>query len=71
MQSVGTLFSPPRPFGNPDGAGPAFIVVIARDLLAGELDAVLPGGLFVVSAWREPTPFTRSARPTAFKAEAV
>jgi len=25
----------------------------------------------VVSAWREPTPFKRSARPTAFKAEAV
>lgn len=54
VQSVGTAFAPPRPFGDPDAAGPAFLVVIARDLGAGELAAVLPAGLFAFSAWAEP-----------------
>lgn len=45
VQSVGTLFSPPRAFGLAD-AGPApFLVLIARDLAAGELESIPPAGL--------------------------
>ena len=40
VQSVGTLFAPPRPFRGPDAGN--FLVVIARDLAPGELDAVTP-----------------------------
>lgn len=71
VQSVGTLFSPPRPFGAPDAAAASFIVVIARDLAAGEIEAVAPVGLFAVAPWSEPNAFTRSARPRVIRAEAV
>jgi G3E family GTPase len=49
VQSVGTAFSPPRPFGEPGSAPPLFLVIIARDLEMGELEAVSPVGLFVPS----------------------
>lgn len=49
VQSVGTLFSAPRPFGAPAAASPEFLVIIARDLQMGELETVAPAGLFVVS----------------------
>ena len=55
VQSVGTVFSPPRPFGAPQAETPAFLVVIARDLQAAELGAVLPAGLFTFASWTEPT----------------
>jgi G3E family GTPase len=60
VQSVGTAFSSPRPFGQPDQSPPLFLVVIARDLDDGELEAVLPAGLFAFSPWNEPvtTPAT-------------
>ncbi len=48
VQSVGTLFSAPRPFGAPEEV-PLFLVIIARDLEAGELEAVEPAGLFTFS----------------------
>ncbi|HEY2873939.1 MAG TPA: GTP-binding protein [Reyranella sp.] len=51
VQSVGTLFSPPRPFGEPQAASPLFLVVIARDLQAGEVESVVPAGLFAVSSY--------------------
>jgi G3E family GTPase len=70
VQSVGTLFSPPRPFGHPDDPQPRFLVIIARDLEDAELEAVLPRDLFAFSAWSEPTPF-RPARTSVLKAEAV
>jgi G3E family GTPase len=54
VQSVGTAFSPPRPFGEPQSAPPLFLVIIARDLQESELEAVLPAGLFAFSAWTEP-----------------
>jgi G3E family GTPase len=67
VQSVGTAFSPPRPFGEPNATPPLFLVIIARDLQAAELEAVAPAGLFAFSAWAEPSvlPRTLSAVATA------
>lgn len=44
VQSVGTLFSPPRPFPQVEGTG--FLVVIGLDVTAAELEAVAPPGMF-------------------------
>ena len=43
-----------RPFGKPDSATPLFLVIIARDLEDGTLDAVEPVGLFEIASWAEP-----------------
>ncbi len=43
VQSVGTVFSPPRRFGGAEETAP-FVVVIARDACWDELDAVPPAG---------------------------
>ena len=51
VQSVGTLFSPPRPFGTPEAAPRLFLVIIARDLQPAELEAVAPSGLFSFSSY--------------------
>ncbi|WP_018259622.1 CobW family GTP-binding protein [Methylobacterium sp. WSM2598] len=68
VESVGTLFSPPRPFGRPgEGAAP-FVVVIARDLAPSDLEGVDPVGLFRFAPWRDGNPFLRAApagRPRA------
>ena len=45
VQSVGTLFSPPRRF-MPGAAESPFLLIIARDLKTGELNAVSPTGRF-------------------------
>jgi G3E family GTPase len=55
VQSVGTAFARPRPFGEPEPASPLFLMVIARDLLAGELETVVPTGLFGFSSCSEPS----------------
>ena len=54
VQSVGTAFSVPRPFGEPQATPPLFLVIIVRDLQAFELEAVAPAGLFAVSPWVGP-----------------
>ncbi|MBN9085980.1 MAG: GTP-binding protein [Reyranella sp.] len=54
VQSVGTIFSAPRPFGEPHASPPLFLVIIARDLRAGELEAVAPVGLFDFSSYTAP-----------------
>lgn len=59
VQSVGSLFSPPRPFGAPDADLPLFLVIIARDLEDGELEAVQPVGLFAFSPSAESRPVVR------------
>jgi G3E family GTPase len=51
VQSVGTLFSPPRPFGEPQASPPLFLVIIARDLQPAELETVAPAGLFGFSSY--------------------
>ena len=48
VQSVGTAFSAPRPFGEPQSTQPMFLVIIARDLEEGELETVAPAGLFTL-----------------------
>jgi G3E family GTPase len=55
VQCVGTVFSTPRPFGDLQAATAAFLVIIARDPAASELEAVTPPGLFNFSPWTEPT----------------
>jgi G3E family GTPase len=54
VQSVGTIFSAPRPFGEPHTSPPPFLVIIARDLQPTELEAVIPPGLFAFSSYTEP-----------------
>lgn len=46
VQSVGTLFSEPRPFAAPGPDLPGFVVVIARDTARAELDSIEPQGCF-------------------------
>ena len=65
VQSVGTLFSPPRPFGVPDDAASSFLVVIARDLRTGELEGVTPTNLFSVVPWRGFAPDRMRRTPRA------
>ena len=60
VQSVGTSFSTPRPFGSPDSDMPLFLVVIACDLEDAELVAVQPVGLFAFSSWTEPLTVARA-----------
>ncbi len=69
VESVGTLFSRPRPFGRP-GEGAAFVVVIARDLAAGELEDVAPAGLFRFAPRVPDSPFVRAGAGVP-RAEAV
>ncbi|MFE1598911.1 CobW family GTP-binding protein [Methylobacterium sp. ID0610] len=71
VESVGTLFSPPRPFGRPGEAGSPFVVIIARDLVAAELDDVAPAGLFRFSRWTEGDPFRRAVPSGPVRAEQV
>jgi G3E family GTPase len=54
VQSVGTAFAPPRPFAPPQAESPLFLVIIARDLRAAELEAIAPAGLFAFSSGMEP-----------------
>ena len=56
VQSVGTLFSAPRPFGEAQATPPLFLVIIARDLEPAELEAVSPVGLFAFSLKTNPLP---------------
>lgn len=60
VQSVGTLFSPPRAFGTPESDAPLFLVIIARDLDDGDLEAVQPPDLFAFSSPAEPGPVVRA-----------
>ncbi len=52
IQSVGTMFSPPRPFRPGGAATGSFLVVIARDVADGDLGSVAPAGIFAVADWR-------------------
>lgn len=47
LQSVGTLFSEPRPIGPANTPADSFLVVIARDLNPGELEGVQPASTFI------------------------
>ncbi|AWN50779.1 GTP-binding protein [Methylobacterium sp. 17Sr1-1] len=60
VESVGTLFSRPRPFGRPGEAAAPFVVVIARDLAAGELEGVAPARLFRFAPRVPGSPFVKA-----------
>ncbi|MFO1163429.1 MAG: GTP-binding protein [Reyranellaceae bacterium] len=60
VQSVGTAFSTPRPFGAPESDMPLFLVVIVRDLEDAELEAVQPTDLFSFSSPTEPGAVVRA-----------
>jgi G3E family GTPase len=60
VQSVGTSFAAPRPFGAAEADMPLFLVVIARDIEDGELEAVQPVGLFAFSSPTEPGTVVRA-----------
>jgi G3E family GTPase len=60
VQSVGTSFAAPRPFGAPGSETPLFLVVITRDLEDGELEAVQPAGLLAFSSWTQPGTVVRA-----------
>lgn len=47
IQSVGTLFSEPRPIGAANTSAASFLVIIARDLDLGELESVQPANTFI------------------------
>lgn len=66
VQSVGTLFSPPRPFGGPDEDASSFLVVIARDLRNGELEGVTPTNLFSLAPWPQAGTNRMRRTPRAF-----
>ncbi len=57
VQSVGTMFSAPRPFGGVAGA--PFLVVIARDVTPGEVAGVAPTMPVTISLLGAPDPFDR------------
>jgi G3E family GTPase len=63
VESVGTMFSPPRPLRGESAATPSFLVVIARDVSEAELDTIEPKGLFRLSPWRRPGDASRGAPP--------
>jgi G3E family GTPase len=66
VESVGTMFSPPRQLSADNPPSP-FIVVIARDIARAEVEHVEPSGLFTFS-WQ--TPQTTDA-PRNIRAEWV
>jgi Ni2+-binding GTPase involved in maturation of urease and hydrogenase len=70
IESVGTVFSPPRPLNATNDAPSSFLVIIGRDVSRHELLPIAPEGLFEISSWQTPDPFSRPDRP-AIKAEWV
>jgi G3E family GTPase len=62
IESVGTVFSPPRPLQVADSAPPSFLVIIAHDMVQAELDAVTPAGLFRFSCSQKPGLASRNDR---------
>ncbi|WP_316178415.1 MULTISPECIES: CobW family GTP-binding protein [unclassified Bradyrhizobium] len=67
VESVGTMFAPPRQLTAEKLPAP-FIVVIARDIVRNELEQVEPSDLFAFS-WREPE--SAAAQPGGIRAEWV
>jgi G3E family GTPase len=68
VESVGTMFSPPRQISVDNPPAP-FLVVIARDIERAEVEQVAPGGLFSLS-WQQVETRDPDAR-RAIKAEWV
>jgi len=71
IESVGTMFSPPRPLKAVDAPPSSFLVIIARDVEHAELEPVAPVGLFRLSAWKRPADVLAGDDRRAIKAEWV
>jgi G3E family GTPase len=71
IESVGTVFSPPRPLRQTDPTQASFLVVIARDVSADELTPIAPAGLFCFSSWRQPDDALSRGDRRVIKAEWV
>jgi G3E family GTPase len=71
VESVGTLFSPPRALRSEAGAPSPFLVIIARDVDEAELEPILPAGLFRFSSWQRPDDALARSDRRAIKAEWV
>jgi hypothetical protein len=71
VQSVGTLFSPPRRISvAPDSAG-QFLVLIARDIEDHDFADIAPAGLFELSPLGNNRSFGRTPTLGRFSAEAL
>jgi G3E family GTPase len=68
IESVGTMFSAPRPLQGAGIASSSFLVIIARDMDQAELGSVAPAGLFELSSRQKPLFASRNDR-RAMKAE--
>jgi hypothetical protein len=71
IESVGTLFSPPRPLRQTDPSQASFLVVIARDVSKADLATIAPAGLFSFSSWRKPEDALAGDNRRTIKAEWV
>lgn len=70
VESVGTVFSPPRPLQLADDAPSSFLIIIARDVSRAEIEPVAPAGIFQFVSWQTPGSSARNDRPM-IKAEWV
>jgi G3E family GTPase len=71
IESVGTMFSPPRAI-KVEGTPPSsFLVIIARDVDQAELEPVAPAGLFQFSSWKKPVDALARDDRRAIRAEWV
>jgi G3E family GTPase len=71
VESVGTMFSPPRPLRNESAASSSFLVIIARDVNEAELETIEPARLFRLSSWRRPDDALARNERRVIKAEWV
>jgi G3E family GTPase len=71
IESVGTMFSPPRQLRIEEGAPSSFLVIIARDVDRAELEPVAPIGLFQFTSWKRPDDAPAREGRRAMKAEWV
>jgi G3E family GTPase len=71
IESVGTMFSPPRPLKGEGTPPSSFLVIIARDVDEAELEPIAPVGLFQFSSWNKPADALARDDRRAIKAEWV
>jgi G3E family GTPase len=71
VESVGTMFSPPRPLRSESVASQSFVVIVARDVSEAELETIEPAGLVRVSSWRRPDDVPARIDRRVIKAEWV
>jgi G3E family GTPase len=71
IESVGTMFSPPRAIKAESAPPSSFLVIIARDVDEAQLEPVAPAGLFQFSSWKKPVDVLARDDRQAIRAEWV